>query len=189
MIPRKRSLTGVYKIVHKRSGKLYIGSSSLCLRARMTHHHVRLYRESHGNQHLQSAWKKYGPRAFVFAVVEYCLPRDCLKREQHWIDITKCADRRFGYNKSPNATSVAGTSWSAESRARMSRAHQGRKLSPESIAKRTAKQTGIKRTEKTKRLMSEVAKRRGISSATRVKMETTKRKNREMKRALSDSKG
>lgn len=48
-----------------------------------------------------------------------------------------------------------GFRFSNESKLRMSLAHRGKKLKPESIAKRTLKQKGIKRTEETKRRMSE----------------------------------
>jgi group I intron endonuclease len=48
-----------------------------------------------------------------------------------------------------------GKTFDEEWRKNLSEAHKGNKLSPESIAKRTEKQTGLKRTEETKKNMSD----------------------------------
>lgn len=167
--------TGVYLIKNLRNNKVYVGSGSVCIRTRMRTHKSRLVKGNHPNRHLQSAWAKYGCASFQFLVVELCSPESCLDREQFWIDFYCASDHKFGYNKSPEATSRLGCKCSPESRAKMSAAKKGKKLSPDAIAERTAKIKGMKRSEETKEKMRLSAKRRGISDDLREKMNSTRR--------------
>lgn len=155
--------TGVYAIKNRLNGKVYVGSASLKFTIRTEYHRSRLRKGIHENIYLQRAWNKYGAKSFVFVILEKCSPNDCLKREQYWMDFYRSYERSNGYNICPTAGSMRGTKWteerkqlgfSIETRAKMSAARKGRKLSPESIEKRTAKQKGLKRTELTKARLS-----------------------------------
>jgi len=108
--------TGVYQIRNLINNKRYIGSTSSSDRGgfkrRERDHRSGLHRGRHHSVHLQRAWDKYGAEAFIFEILEICLPARCLKREQHYMDsllFASCADQRFhqlGYNISRDAQAV-----------------------------------------------------------------------------------
>lgn len=77
--------SGIYKIWHTASGRIYIGSATNI--ERRWDEHVRHLRSGkHANAHLQNAWNKYGQSAFLFEVVELCGEAELLVREQHYLD-------------------------------------------------------------------------------------------------------
>lgn len=77
---------GIYAIRNTINGKVYVGSA-LDIRTRWYSHRCCLNKGTHGNQHLQWAWKKYGAEAFCFDVLEEeSDPDQLLLREAHWID-------------------------------------------------------------------------------------------------------
>jgi group I intron endonuclease len=186
-MPIAKRNTGVYVIRNLVNGKVYVGSAALHFDVRKGYHLPRLRKGTHENTYLQRAWNKYGESNFQFEVLETCSPDRCLVREQHWMDFYGSYDRRYGYNICPVAGSVRGTKWSderrrkgfsVETRRKIGDAKRGVKLSTESIAKRTAKLTGLKRSAETKERLRLSAIKRGISPETRRKMEETKRRNR-----------
>lgn len=121
-----RLKTGVYAIVNVRNGKRYVGSASRSFAGRREEHWNALCREGHFNRHLQAAWNKYGPAAFVFQILERCRPEQCLEREQVWLDAYRSYEREHGYNSRPCAESNRGNIWGPEARAKMSAAAQRR---------------------------------------------------------------
>lgn len=88
--PELRSC-GVYAIKHRRSGRLYVGSTSrpTGIVARLSEHRSRLNRGTHANRRLQMAFAKYGAAAFDFLVIEYCDSAGSKLREQYWLDLLK----------------------------------------------------------------------------------------------------
>lgn len=60
----------IYKIVHKESGKEYIGQTRDIIERRR-HHQSRLKRGIHHCTPLQASWNKYGQDAFYLEVIEY----------------------------------------------------------------------------------------------------------------------
>jgi group I intron endonuclease len=147
-------MTGVYMIRNKVNGKCYLGSASLSFNTRWNTHRSRLRKGTHPNRYFQSAWKKHGEDNFEFVILERCSPEECLVSEQNWLDKVGPHRRDVGYNLSPTATSVLGIVHSAEAREKSAAAKRGKKLKPESIAKRTEKQKGLKRSTETKARMS-----------------------------------
>ena len=67
----KDDIGGVYAIVNKVTGTIYIGSTSRSFALRKTEHWSRLKHHDHGNAYLQRAWDKYGPDNFEFIVLQY----------------------------------------------------------------------------------------------------------------------
>lgn len=65
------SKSGIYKIEHVTSGRVYVGSS-VNIASRRRHHLGNLRRGSHFNVKLQNAWNKYGEQAFAFILIEEC---------------------------------------------------------------------------------------------------------------------
>jgi group I intron endonuclease len=77
--------SGIYKIVNKDNGKVYIGCST-CILFRWQMHRENLRRRVHSNRYLQKDWNLYGPSIFEFSLIEYVpFMNDLLKREKYWI--------------------------------------------------------------------------------------------------------
>ena len=79
------NLVGVYRIRNTEDGKAYYGSS-VSVNYRLAKHRNQLERGEHANDHLQRAWNKYGPDAFVFELVIRCSREDALFYEQRFLD-------------------------------------------------------------------------------------------------------
>jgi len=79
-------LRGVYRIKNITTGKQYIGSTVMSFLKRLQHHHAMLKANKHKNTYLQRAWNKYGEDDFIFEVVEVCEKKDCLLKEQIYLD-------------------------------------------------------------------------------------------------------
>lgn len=147
--------SGIYEIVNLVNGKRYVGSA-LKFQQRWRQHRCELGKGRH-NPHLQAAWNKYGPEAFVYRVLEIVDdPNRLIEREQHYIDTLKPE-----YNIAKKAGSNLGMKWSEETIARMSaanreiwqrpghrekmsEAHRGQRPSPEQRAKMSAALKGRK---------------------------------------------
>lgn len=86
--PRLPTTPGVYAIVNKVTGMVYIGSS-INIQQRFSGHASALRRNVHGNPRLQNSYNYHGAGAFEFRIVEL-LPGDSrellLEREQQYIN-------------------------------------------------------------------------------------------------------
>lgn len=146
---------GIYKILNKVDGSLYIGSSNHIVK-RFNTHKTKLNANTHPNIHLQRAWNKYGKRSFAFAVVEYCPEPELTEREQYYIDLVNPR-----YNICPLASSSRGRPISQETRDKLSKAHLGHSRNKGRIAKldeiisRVSTTKGKTRSEETKRIIGE----------------------------------
>lgn len=127
---------GVYVIDHVASGNTYVGSSAN-LWKRLREHRCLLDRGAHCNRPLQNAWSKHGADAFSLSIVEEVADRSLLlAREQHWMEAYSLVCRLF--NVLPLARSSLGVKRSPETCEKLAAANRGRKLSAETIARRTA---------------------------------------------------
>lgn len=89
--------SGIYQIKCTVNGKIYIGST-IDFRHRWHQHQTRLNVGTHRNRYLQAAWKKYGSENFEFSILEFIDKSELLEVEQKWLDLTKCCDRKIGFN-------------------------------------------------------------------------------------------
>ncbi len=111
--------SGIYSILNTKNNKQYIGSA-VNLSKRKSRHFVTLANGTHHNAHLQNSYTKYGVDAFVFQVLLFVPPEDCIKIEQWFLD-----DRNPEYNLYPIANSPLGYKHSLKSRRRMSASRIG----------------------------------------------------------------
>lgn len=156
----KKAEIGIYVIRNTVTLKVYVGSS-IDIKERWYRHRLYLDRGTHASQHLQAAWKTYGKDAFSFQVLEIVGDvAELLKREQAWIDQLRACDREYGYNQCPVAGSRAGTTMSAEARAKISAGNSGRPLTEERRRKIALSNTGKRHSDESKAKMS--AARKGI---------------------------
>jgi len=77
-------LCGIYSISCCANNKQYIGSS-IDIGDRWRHHMASLIRNSHGNNHLQRIWNKYGSTKFIFKIIELCHFNELVDKELFWI--------------------------------------------------------------------------------------------------------
>lgn len=77
-------MIGVYKITHKQSALIYIGSSTN-LHKRFIQHKSKLRIGKHRNKYLQFAYYKYGPEKFNYEVIELVNEQDLVSKEQLYI--------------------------------------------------------------------------------------------------------
>lgn len=78
------NISCVYKIENKKNSLFYIGSTKN-LHKRVLRHKNELFLGKHHNQYMQHVYNKHG-KIFEYHIVETCLPKDLLAREQYWID-------------------------------------------------------------------------------------------------------
>jgi group I intron endonuclease len=172
-MPSKSStqIGGVYAIRHVASGKMYIGSAAN-IPGRWSAHRSALKRDEHHSRHLQRAWDKYGPDAFVWEVLWAVEdPADLIRTEQEYLDHFGTYWRTQGYNIRHRAESSLGMRASAETRARMSAARKGRKFSPEHRARIGAASANC--SPETRARISAIMKGHEVSPETRTKIAAT----------------
>jgi group I intron endonuclease len=143
---------GVYRWVNKANGKSYVGSGvSLSRRLR---EYFNFNQISKGNMNIYKALLKYGYSGFQLEIIEYCEPKDAIKREQYYIDLLVPE-----YNILKTAGSSLGYKHTEEALAKL-RGRKGEwKLSEETVARLRERATGRKHTEET------IAKIRASTSA------------------------
>jgi group I intron endonuclease len=136
--------SGIYKIIHKESGKYYIGRTNNFKR-RWYRHKYELNKNKHDNQHLQNAWNKYGKNNFDFCVVEYVENNfNKLKEtEEKYLKIIY-EDKKNWNNKYYNLSEFSGDQYqhSEETKKKLSESHLGIKLSDQAKQRLSILNTG-----------------------------------------------
>ena len=107
--------TGIYRWVHRKSGKSYIGSSknlSIRFKQYLNYNHISYLKR---NLAIYKALLKYGYAEFILEILEYCSPEVLLQREQYYFDtyhpdynILKVAGSPIGYRHSEAAKKQIG---------------------------------------------------------------------------------
>lgn len=139
---------GIYMIKNTVNSMVYVGSSNWLSR-RVWRHRRDLNKGNHFNRHLQNSWNKYGEKSFKIMILCHCALADRAHVEKIVADQYDAFNDTKGFNVGDPFLKII----SPETRKRMSDGMKGvntwmtgRKLSPESIAKRTAKIKGTKHT-------------------------------------------
>lgn len=87
---------GIYAIINLIDNKIYIGQS-IRVNIRLNQHRVDL-NCGRGQAHLQRAYIKYGPKAFLCVVLLTCLEDELNHWEKYFITKYDTLDDKFGYN-------------------------------------------------------------------------------------------
>lgn len=133
--------SGIYQIRNLVNGKVYVGSAKK-FKVRWSRHVSGLNLNKHHSKHLQSAWNKYGADNFVFEPLITCAPSMLIWYEQQFLD-----QMRPEYNMSPSAGNTLGVPCSEAKKRQISKAHTGKKLTPEHRAKIAAGGKGRRHTD------------------------------------------
>ena len=126
-------MVGIYSITCRENGKRYIGQT-VDLHKRRNEHFNMMSKGKHYNPHLQRAWNN--GCTFDFEIIEECTKSELNEKEIFWIDYFDTMDMSKGYNLCAGGTSTLGRICSEETRLKIAEGNKGKKLSPETIAKR-----------------------------------------------------
>lgn len=124
--------TGVYSLTNNITGKSYVGSAK-DLSNRKASHFWQMRSRRHKNWLIQADFDTYGADAFQFDILHCAALPDLRAIEQAYID-----SGAFAYNIAKKAAG-GGPPKTKAIRAKMSKAHVGKKHTPESIAKLKAR--------------------------------------------------
>jgi group I intron endonuclease len=95
--------SGVYALVNRINGKVYVGSSKN-ITYRLRRHYKDLVKGIHWNAQLQSSYTRGDD--FCMVVLEFCDVHDLIDREQYWMDELHSRDNNFGYNRTDAGRTV-----------------------------------------------------------------------------------
>lgn len=99
--------SGVYAIINKIDGKIYIGSSCDLTKRKYTHLET-LKNNKHTNHELQKAFNEFGRDNFEWKVLAYCSVDALRKKEQILINQYNSTNRNCGYNLALKTISARG---------------------------------------------------------------------------------
>lgn len=122
----KLGASGIYKITNLINGKVYIGRATEFYK-RWSKHRNDLKRGTHASPHLQNSYNKYGADTFEFSILLYCSVENLDLFEQRAIGTLQSFNNSYGYNNTKGGMGPKGRVCSAETRAKMSKAHMGNK--------------------------------------------------------------
>ena len=119
----------------------------------------------HHNNHLQSAWNKYGEAVFQFIILEYVQDLEQLFiREEYWTNKFKSNNKIYGYNGRIIAYSNLGIKLSEKIKKKINRFKKGNKIN-----------LGKRLSEEHKRKISKGNKGKIVSDETKRKMSEAKK--------------
>ena len=160
--------SGIYAIINKSNGKIYVGQSIDAI-DRINHHKADLKRGNHHNIHLQRAWDQYGEESFVFSILEKCSIEELDSKEIWWINYFNSTHRDFGYNIEDGGNLFKTVS--EETKRRISEAN----TNPSEETRRKISEANTNPSEETRRKISEASSLKNSSGIFRVYKENNKR--------------
>lgn len=114
--------TGIYAIINKINGKIYIGSTTVSFKKRWGKH-KKDFESNTNNILLQRAYNKYGPRTFKFKIIQFVNDEDLqyiFEIETAWIRYYNSANPEKGYNIVKIGGSTLGYKHREEDKVKMS---------------------------------------------------------------------
>lgn len=144
-------MIGIYKIISP-SGRIYIGQSRDLDRRKKEYE--KYIKNSNRQVKLLASINKYGWNQHSFDIIEICNFDDLNTRERYWQEYYNSIEQ--GLNCLYTKTNDKPTIFGLETRARMSKAQLGKKVSEETKLKMSSSRQGKKHSEETKLKISEI---------------------------------
>lgn len=165
----------MYLSTNKLNGKVYIGITTRTLRERIGSHISSSRTSSSHNYYFSNAILKYGPDSFEWEIIDTGFSEDELnEKEIFYIDLYQSYLRENGYNLTYGGDGCRGN---AETRARISASNLGKKRSDESkkrmseVQKERQEEYGpFPQTEQSRKKISDNLKDHPVSDETRLKL-------------------
>jgi group I intron endonuclease len=158
-----RVISGIYRIVHRESGRCYVGQTSNVGR-RWAEHRSLLKLGKHKSRRFQNIWDKYGREAFEWELLEECPPEKLTEAEQFWMDLLRpvlnhapaagstlgmkrpdVSLAKKGVPRSAETRAKIAATWTPERRAAWAEHKRGSVQSAEARAKISAAHTGMRK--------------------------------------------
>ena len=147
----------VYRVVHRASGRCYIGQTNKTLEARRREHEWNAIHDK--GFVFAKALKKYGFDAFDWTIITDCQTREEADNvEQQQIAEHKTTNRQFGFNLTLGGVSNFPVTRTVKHRKNIGLSHRGKVLSEATKEKIRQKLTGFKHTLEARQKMSESRK-------------------------------
>lgn len=159
LLKNYKNISGIYKITNIVNNKIYIGSTE-DFYTRIKIHLYLLKNNQHTNNHLQSAWNKYGKENFKFEIINICNKEreKLLSNEQYYLDTLST-----NYNILKTAGSTKGRKMSEEAKLKISMSNLGKVRSEEMKIKYSECKKGRVFTQEEKDIFYNIEKRIAIS--------------------------
>lgn len=165
--------SGIYAIIHRESGRWYVGQSQY-VSSRISKHKSDLRFRRHHSPYLQRVWDKYGEDAFDFEVLIVAPVWALHDLEQAYLDDPETSH----FNSAKDATAPGrGRKLSPEHRSKISESTRIALSSPDVRARLSDAQRGRKHTPETRAKMSASSKGRPKPPEVIAKMVATRRAN------------
>lgn len=130
MESNKPIISGIYKISNILDNRKYIGSAEN-INGRWQRHLSCIKRDKHHSAKLQNWCNKYSINYLIFEIIEVCTKDVLLIREQWYLD--NVVDWKRDWNICRIAGNTSGRLCSKETKARISKAHKGKKCPQSTI--------------------------------------------------------
>lgn len=190
-------LSGIYIITNILRNKVYIGRSKNW-KKRLNQHKLDLIKQRHPNDHLQNSFNVDALENFTFELLEEYPVEFLPSMENWWCNMLNAHNREYGYNIEPTSPygmirlsqetknklsaklkgrtgTWIGRTHSEETKAKISKAKTGKKVSEEVKEKQRIVKLGKKYTEEARKNMSKAQKGRKFSPETIEKMRIAKK--------------
>lgn len=167
---------GIYLILNKINGKVYVGQTSEKFKRRFWHHQWCLCNGCHSNKYLQKSWDKYGENSFIFKVLHVFTNEENLDElEIKYISDYNATDMKFGYNMQsggqPKKLCNFRNRESYKISGEKNRQHLlGRKLSEETKAKMRKSSKHLSPSTENRKALSHYMSNRIVSDETKEKL-------------------
>ncbi|MDZ4170602.1 MAG: GIY-YIG nuclease family protein [Methanobacteriaceae archaeon] len=164
----------VYKIENIINGKVYIGQTTTKPEKRERDHFYELRNNNHRNSHLQNSFNFHGESNFKFSVICWFNSKDELNRaEIHYMDSYDAINRNKGYNIREGGDNGKH---SKETRRKLSIAHQGKTITPESKRKMSIAKQNMSLETKRKISIAKKGKKMSIEARRKISANNAKPK-------------
>lgn len=122
-----KGICGIYGVIHRDSGRVYVGSSNDIGTRRRRHKSCAFVENKPGK--FYNALRKYGFEAFDFEILETCDQSQLHVRERFWIQFLDSVNNGFNLAAHPERSRF-GVKASPETNAKVSSALRGKKRKP-----------------------------------------------------------